>query len=280
MRKFVSAIIVVVLLVGIIEATLLCFTLYIENSVSFKLTSEKKVLVIGDSTMEKAVDPSFFSEAENVGASGVANIFSYVKLKRFVEENPQLTTIVLSCFHKSMVDVSWVNTALTQMTSRHLFLMDREEVVDLMHNKYFYIGLLKTPYRELLPCLRVLRKGKTVDYSSLSLGGYVASNHVMGEFESETVTTVPLLNELHVHYLDKIVSFCQSHNLRLVLVDVPKFLVSEDLSGYLIDRYPNVEYIHYESDIIPLEGYSDYTHLNSTGARIFTSILRNDLGFE
>lgn len=93
-------------------------------------------------------------------------------------------------------------------------------------------------------------------------------------------------------YFDTIASFCQRHDIRIVLAGTPvsqafqgnaeagKYLKNiEDKARDAASRYSCIEYRDYTKDARFAEGdFFDVDHLNSTGAAKFSQIISQDFG--
>lgn len=93
-------------------------------------------------------------------------------------------------------------------------------------------------------------------------------------------------NEIPSYYFDKIVSLCDEHDMKLILIKVPKIdwnISHMELSEDLAEEY-GLDYIDYNVDtnyyrigIDDEKDWRDASHLNVHGAKKFTDILAEDL---
>jgi hypothetical protein len=118
--------------------------------------------------------------------------------------------------------------------------------------------------------------------SYLSMNGYIP---LFGEFIQPRITyenrNIIQIDPLKVQYIEKVISLCKRHNVRLIMVNSPllyrygevKALSNEVIKG-IADKY-GIEFWNYENDTTFLkpENFFDADHLNDIGAKKYTKAI-------
>ena len=280
MKKFLLRSLFALVVLLAFNVFLIGLTYWVCSKTSFKLDDNKTVLVLGPSYLQAAIDPKYFPEAENVSASGTGKMFSYLKLKKFTQINPNINTIVISMTSSEMHHLDWYENALNTRVPTYFPLMAKEDVFLLLNNPYFYSGIIKSPLQHL----NILHKSilhKSITYKDWRIGEFYSSKKVFNSDTAYFKIIKGFANEdefvdLELYYHDKIVTYCKENNLNLVMVKAPQYRYYPDFYDYVRKKYSDITYLCYSEE--PLKIYmADGVHLNGTGAKWFSQILRNDL---
>lgn len=279
----------------------------LESSV-FRIPTNVKVIVAGDSHTETSINPAYFPGSINISKTAENYFYTYYKLKHLIRLNPHIDTIILSCSPHNLTkfqDKSVYQDRFNQwkeyfslfdtITERELFSTKMSYVVSLLQYHYgvpFRIYQNDFLIKMLLgiPC----KKSNFAFY-----GGYLLSTK--SDLNIERITrrgwrhfndegnVYAGLSKLMIDYLDKIVDLCHEHNVKLVLLSTP-------LSPLYRDQIPpeatqdfrlvldklgkssvNVKHLDISTLALPNSYYQDGNHVNLYGARIVTSILSKTL---
>lgn len=282
MKRFIVNIVVICSLAFLFEGLLIGIVWYVKRSASYKLPKEKTILIVGDSSCEVGINPEYFPDAENVASSGTATLFTYVKIRKFVEENPQIDKIIMSCQPYTFIAVTWQSTAFSVMIPTYISLIKKAEIANIWDNKYFYIGLLKTPFQSSGLMSKIICKkiqGGSTSYRDLRIGGFIPVN---GSYITEVEKQILSFDQnkivwLHQLYFDKIIQYLNDKGIELVLLNTPKYLNITGFNQYIEREYPDIRYLDYSACQWDRSFFRDADHLNVLGARKFTILLRNDI---
>lgn len=96
MKKFVSKSTLFFLITTLLlTASLIFSNLIIDKNFNYKLDSNIKCLILGHSHTEGAFNDSLISNAKNLSRGGEHYFYTYVKARKTIEANPQISTIFL-----------------------------------------------------------------------------------------------------------------------------------------------------------------------------------------
>jgi hypothetical protein len=104
-KKFLFGILLYATLSSVILIAALGGVYSIISSSSFKIPEEKNIIVVGDSHTQCAINDSIFSRSINISQGGTAYLYSYIKLRKFLNENPHIDTVLVS-FHGGSIQRS------------------------------------------------------------------------------------------------------------------------------------------------------------------------------
>jgi hypothetical protein len=288
MKKFIYNITVLSFIVTIIVPAIGGGIYFIQSKASFKIPLDKHILVIGDSHTEDAIDDNIYSCAENVSQGGTAYLYSYCKLKKFLNENQHIDTVLLS-FHYSplMADNIWIFDELHLMNKvpKHLTLFDNEDIAILTNDMTMFVqALLNAPFRTLF---KFIAKKGNISYRDLDIGRYVKLDRNklkedIARYNKRTERSMDI-SLYQNEYLLKIVNLCKSKNVELILINSP--IYKPEIYGYIdkLNDYHNTylgDIIYMDYSSFPLDDacYGDIGHLNYKGAEIFSTYLRDNFG--
>lgn len=286
MKKLIINTVVIFSLALLLEGVLIGVVCHVERSVSYKLPKEKTILVAGDSSCECAINPEYFSSAANVASSGTATFFTYMKICKFVEENPQIDKVIISCQPNTFISKSWVSIAFTIKIPAYISLLGKNEIADVWDNKYFYIGLLKTPFQESDVILKIINKkllGLDTSYQELNIGRFRALNGSIITEDQQKKTLLFNRNDiikLHQLYFDKIIRYLNDKEIEIVLLNTPKYVDIVGFDQFMQEEYPNIRYLDYSACQWDKKFYKDVDHLNVLGAKKFAGLLKDTLAIK
>jgi hypothetical protein len=260
---------------------------------SFTIPEKKSIIVIGDSHTECAIDDSIFSCSFNISQSGTAYLYSYIKLRKFLEVNPHIDTVFVS-FHGGAIQKSldkWIveDKYILEHVPNHISLFGKEELILFLKKSSFYSAIIKIPVRHIRAILKFVFN-HSLTFKDLFIGGYlylerdklqtdinrVEENMATGTSEAETE-----YSEYQLEYLLKIVELCKERRVELFLFNVPtynpvRYGNLSFLANYYDAYFSDIKYLDYSDFVLPDYGYGDIGHLNFKGARIFSQWLEDN----
>ena len=283
-----------------ILASLLCMmivcTLLIASRISFAMPRDRHIAVIGDSYTACAIDDSIFSKSINISNHGEAYLYSYIKLKRILEENTHIDTALLS-FHNgsgSLNDEKRLisNEAIRNHVPGYFFLMGKDEYVFFRNNPAFFVSILRIPFINIRKILVFVIKKGVMSYKDFKLGqyskanGYYLPQAIEKQEENlknrENVKTDEFPSYVYqTRYLQKIIDLCKEKNVELILFNSPtyrpdRYANNKQLMEYYNTYLRGTRYMDFSDFPLPEYGYRDIGHLNYKGAEIFSRYLRDN----
>jgi hypothetical protein len=249
---------------------------------SFKLPEDRTILVVGDSHSECAINDDIFTHGVNVSQMGNAYLYSYVKIKKFLEENTRIDTILLS-FHYIILTKefnSWVDSDI--VLPQYFTLYTADEWLIYIKNPAFFKSLFKFPVSNVNNLLKFVITGQ-LTYKDLYIGGYqrLDRDKLKEDIDRQNNDSLEINEEYswyQLHYLLKIVDLCSKKNVELILFNSPiydsaKYGANDNLLKYYNIYLRGIKYMDYSDFPLPEFGYGDISHLNYKGAEIFSHYL-------
>lgn len=292
MRKFLKDILLffVILAAGIILLSITSF--FMLRSVSFQLPADKTILVIGDSHTQCAVDDNILKQAANVSSSATSYLYTYVKLKRFVGQNAQIKTVILSYHYKSLdteLEQRWLYKpgVMIQQVPMYYCMMSNKDTRIFKYSPSYYISLLRMPKVCFDMLYRAKGNVKRLQYTHLAMGGFNAQQKTklaedIERRKDEPMPAKTFYSQIEHQYLEKIIAYCKAKNLELILLSTPVYHGDQYADVQFFEQvrqqhFLNVPYLNYSDMELADSVFADVNHLNADGARIFSTQLAYDL---
>lgn len=269
MKKFIRHIIIF----SITIATILSLCIMVYALIYQTPKNIKPVVFLGDSTTRATIDTDILSEYENFSQGGEAYLFSYYKLKKLTETE-KIDTLLIN-FSPSNIINNEYHLSAAEGRSRYLPFIDKEGQKDLLYNKP---SLLLKNWIEL--------GGETINYiksPSITFGGYVPNNKPYVE-NYYTPKKEAIISDYQKKYLDKIVDFCKTKNIKLIFIDLPKYRYDNAFNGYYRKKFYDLYYNHYsdidfisfrEMDLGDKSHFADIIHISEKGSKKFSKYLKD-----
>ena len=238
---------------------------------------------MGASHILNGIDDTVDPEIINLGASSERYLYTYLKLKYLLPDNPQVDTIVLECAPTDL----WEHA----------------------DNKYFQDFEAKGHLQYFVPLFgkeewSVFKKGENFIFILNYLFNDFHKNgssflKAHGQFEPvydmqltkeivDTLTFNPMPidmaagNKVNLRYLKKIIDLCKEYDVKLFFIYMPAVKPEltynqEEYYKCYNDNFSDIELLDYSKYNLPLDCYKNAHHLNAKGATIFTKKLTDDL---
>jgi hypothetical protein len=288
MKKFLFKILIFFILNLVILILLLSTVYFIVSSSSFKVSKEKNMLIVGDSHTECAIDDSIFSHSINISQSGTAYLYSYIKLRKFLNENQHIDTVLIS-FHGGSIQKSideWVlsDTRILTHIPNYVSLLQIKELLLFINKPSFYSAVIKMPVKHIRGILKFVIK-RTLTYKDLYIGGYLKLDRDKLqraiELEENREMTINEYSEYQLEYLFKIIELCNNKGVELILFNSPTYNPEKYgnlplLANYYNTYFSDITYLDFSAFVLPDYGYGDIGHLNFKGAEIFSQYLEKN----
>jgi len=272
----------------------MCRGIIINKFISFKIPDHINMIIDGDSYTARAIDDEIFLHAINISDPGTPYLYSYIKLKKFIKNNPQINKVLLS-FHAGSVasgrnswylDQKW----LLQSVPNYLFLFSMEETAFFMkiNFKNFGLAIATLPKTTIYNVIKSTIIDKTrISFKDLGIGGYSKletaniDEHTKIMETNDNTNNVYKTSEYEQVYLSKIIELCRENNIELIFISTPtyhseKYTNKTQFMSFYFKFYSEIKYLDYSDFSLPVHGYYDIGHLNSTGAEIFSRYLQDN----
>ncbi len=237
--------VLIVVLSGILTIT---FMLSYKNAGSLILDKDIHTLICGDSHTKTALNDSIIPNSLNIAHSSEHYLYTYNVLRVLLENNPQISTVILGLSYHNMsafYDDNIFDEDRTQyMYPRYFTILDKESMKMILTNNFQgVLGDFKNIYHGLY---RHIDAKELEDYSFI---GWFYRSERMNKNDStvgraiqdhyyQADGSLQSFSALQLVYLKEIIELCHSKNLDLILINCP--LSEEYLAGVpqqFIDNY-------------------------------------------
>jgi len=265
------------------------------NPENFQFSDSISVLMIGDSEIALSLNPEFIPNSVNQSIVSEHYLYTYTRLKWFLNNNPQLKFIFLG-FNYSNIAKKY-DTKLTDPTQRAFFfsrvfiLLDENELnllysPDLLFFRNYLAWKWGFPTKENMSLLLKTHFGKLTQESMPFWGSYLdggvtysvgrARERIFEMFGNESECGIA---PLQMKYLNQIIDLCRTHQVKLILFAsplsdnfynlIPDFYISEfqRIQNELPD---DIRFLDYSRYPLPDSCFNDANHVNHYGAEIIS----------
>ncbi len=256
----------------------LAWNIIVGTTVSSRLEriAQNKVLIMGDSQMQRLDPAGFSSTAYNLASSAEHYYFTLQKLR------------TITSFNNHNVETVVLGLSAHTFSPTYTRLFDPGEAEGRQSIRYYRHFTHDDAFLKMrhLTDIRVLRSAAL---AKPEWGGYrtsaaaspdTATLEQIFEMHYGGTDTVPCASQRY--WLGRIVELCRSSNIRLVLVSTPYhpwyyerterkyFGLLEDVVAEYTGR---IEYVNFLRPPVSPSLMSDANHLNATGAAIYTRLI-------
>lgn len=305
MKKFARQVLTFILLFIIIIFSSLLFNYTLLNKSNyFKFPKNINTIVLGNSHPESAYNDSLIPNFKNLGVSGEAYFYTYLKTKKIISENNQISTVFIE-FGPGDIDTirnswTWGDDYISVRLAKHSPLLEYPDLRFLWQKNSSAIlrffpktFMLRTGQNIFV----ILIKNQTI-LSNNMFGGYLSLKRKITDSLLKTPEWSPeILNENNNHtfsktnikYLSKIINYCNQKGVHVVLIRTPVHKAYKTRNAFSEKKFKNILNTYYPQTAFldfldfPLtnEQFADYGHLNYKGANpysiFFARLLKKDL---
>ncbi|MGB0177181.1 MAG: hypothetical protein ACPF9D_08440, partial [Owenweeksia sp.] len=264
----------------------------LNQSEFWELPNNEKYIVLGHSHPECAYNDSLIPDFANLGSSGEAYLYSYVKLQKIIENNPQLKTVFIEYGTNNIDEVmslwTWDDIHVSNNLPKYFAIIDKEEMGVLWENNSRSVLTIppKTYIEEIgYNYYNSIFKENNFMSSRKRYGGYL--HLVRDKTDSLIVARKPpkkhsekpkdrKVSDINIYYLGKMLELCEQNEVQACLVRSPvhEFYSNpskeEAYQNILRKNFPEATLLDFEK--FPLENnqYGDFGHINHKGAEVFS----------
>lgn len=275
----------------LIAVQLVFFTSIIAKFASFDIPREKTILILGDSETETALNDTLIKHSINLSQGADAMFYSYMKLKKIYENNPQIETVILGFSPDTYCSALFYDVPVMKARfTNYFYILQYKDFKDILLYSFegFARGIsvlgkyfLKTPH--------ILQ---TKNIREVIIGGFqprpidstiLAKSIIKGEYAMENIP-----DPLSVKYFDKIVRYCNEFKIKLIVINTPvhKVLIEKRAEtkksylNFLNARKDRLTLWDCENFQVPDSLFYDVNHFNYKGANLFSIYLNATYGQE
>lgn len=297
MKKFIkrlSLFMLIIIVFVIVDILIQKVTLFTDDDM--KLAKNINSLIIGHSHPAFAYNTRYINNSFNIAESGEAYVYTYFKVKRVIENNPQIKRVYIEFTNNNisyeMNDWIWDDANLQHNFVKYGVLLDLE-TLNLLYKKNSS-GLINAVSKGLFNNILVIIETKGNKIQNGLMGGYLTTDQILVKKKkidknvssnqiNKKLNSFDSISTHNVYYLKKIVNYCERKKINVFLVRSPmhkKYNVAkkERLFKIILNNdFRNVRWIDNVNFQLPDSCFKDFEHLNSNGAKIYSQYFNNQI---
>lgn len=258
---------------------------------NFKLNDKNSdsILIVGHSHPECAYNDSLIMNTVNFAESGESYFYTYVKVKKLIEQNPEIQTVLIE-FTNNQIDYGmnewiWNDENVNYRFPKYGAFMDAESYLLLLnHNPETLINSSKVLMKNSLK--NIFTGFKFQD----GIGGFLYLDKNLADSVS---TKSPVkakkakksgneVSKYNIKYLRETIDYLRYEKKDVFLVRSPQhksykgYRNEKQFQEILQAQFSDLEFLDFSNFPLPDSEFADYEHLNYKGAKKY-SIWFNDL---
>lgn len=265
----------------------IAFKLIVNYNTDYKLENDTTILILGDSHIEAALNDSIIDNSVNFSSGGSPVFFNYVKLKKIVESNEQISTIILGYSPINLTGKGFYEVPkMKSMLINYYYLIDYSDYLDIA--KYNFKGLV-SGITGVFRSVGDINFRTKINVKNVGIGGFRKLPTNTTELLEKDIKDKKLRTGksdfVSTKYFFKIIEFCQANGIRLVILNTP---IHESLIRKSTQRRMeynsfmnnlNADFTFWDYEDLHFEDtyFFDENHLNYKGAEIFSKIINDRL---
>ncbi len=271
------------LIIGILTLVTVVNKLILKEVDPFVLDSNVNVLILGDSHTKFAFNDKILSNTKNFSNSADSYFYSFQKLKQIVKYNSQIDTVLMSFSKHNLdkdIETRWLfnSSHLRHRLKLYFPLLNMDDMMFLFENKP--MDLLSGFFNQIYFPIYV-QDGEE------RFGGYEKNYENVLKSQIEKFKKGESFNDSvfveadsEIKYLNKIISFCNSKKIHLILISTPLHKVlhdqEKDICGVYKKYFSDIPYLNYSSFEMGDSCFTDLVHLNTCGAASFSKKIKSE----
>ncbi len=250
---------------------------------NFKISESKNIIMLGHSQAACAYDDSIIDNFENCASTMEGYFYTFYKLKKILEANPQITTVFVECtnnqFMKFAENRIW-GEYMPSLLPKYFPIIDVKGV----------LFLAKKSPMNVLKAYSVSQKIKVNYFIYNKDENYLKKHNIVGyikrigHLKKEKVDSIIAQNRKisnksksgsylieNVNYLKEIVKLCNDKKVTIYFIRSPmpsysKFSNDSLFHDILDKQFSKVPFVDLKDYPLELTDFNDNMHLNYTGA--------------
>jgi hypothetical protein len=255
-----------------------------DENAKFALDKNIQLVVFGHSHSECAFDDTKIKNFKNLSNAGQSYFYLLPKLRKVIDHNPQIKTVMIEFsngqIEERMDDWIWGYDKLANFYPIYApFLKKKEHQLLIEKNPSSVFSVI--------PIVAKKNLGRTLafnwDYSDdigkfkpleRSIIDSLLENRSKG-FKEPSFSN-PEISEIHLAYLDAMVTYCRAKNVNVILVRSPQhrfynYRANEDLFQKIRkERYGTLQFLDFNDFPLKDDQFADFAHVNKAGAALFS----------
>lgn len=250
---------------------------------TFRIKEKVNTLILGDSHTKYALNDSILSNTFNLSQDADSYFYSYLKLKQVDKKNVHLDTVLLSFsqhnIHKC-IENRWL------LNKQHLKGRLEQYMPLLSINDYRFL-LKNKPSMAIASLFSQIKYPAYLFMKKINYGGYEELKHDILKEEIDKQKENGYRQEyksfndspIETIYLQKIVQYCKTNDLTLILINPPLYKTLHNkqngLYKYYEMNFSNTIFLDFSKIEMEDSYFGDLVHLTPSGAKYFSDLIKN-----
>lgn len=285
MKKYITRLLCFISVFFTVLIFLLTTRIVSSTMLDWKLRKEKRIAFMGASHISRDIDVSKSKEAVNLGKPSERYMFTYMKLQKLVENNPQVKQIVLQCSPTDMWqhtdDKYFVDNEMSEFVPL-FYPMYTSEDLEFYKGRYFDMAKFIIQH-SLDP------RSFSQDLYFKRIGWGNQEGQMLHSIMDKSKVKPDMIqgsygNKVNLYYLRKIVDYCKKRKIQLSLIYCPmykpEYYYDQNYFYSQLKKFGDVKFYDYSHWTVPDSCRYDAHHLNEDGAKLFTRELMQTFNFD
>ena len=291
-----------IILLGIVSLGHLHLLQQLYEPQHFHVAPDVTILIIGDSHTECSLNPDYMPGVKNISLSAEHYLLTYYKLKRLLDANPHIHTVVVGYSYHNLNQFyddflkeeehsrQWINPYFPLLDAEGQDMVQGTPGYLVSKLKYHYGLPLKLDFALLCKLL-----SGTLLVEDFSFWGHFREdplNLLQAKYLKRTLDIhfyreggIQGLSPLQIYYLFRIAEECEFRRVNLVLLMTPLHKTYRSnippgfpefyrgLADTLTRRYPHTHFKDFSELAVPDNFFRDTDHMNKYGALYFSPLV-------
>ena len=262
----------------------------------YKINPSVTTLFLGHSQPECDLNDSLIATTKNLAQGGEAYIYTYQKVKKILETNSQIKTVVVSFSNNQTEDLmtkwSFGDENMENFYPKYNFMMDRNDISLFVKNNFS--SFLSAQTKAIATNIKAIASRNKNKLDDRNWGGYLylIRNKTDSLVKSHYADTLKkqknnLISTVNIDYLSKIIAFCKQKNVKVVFIRLPMhkslFAIENETEFLKIktSKFKDIPFLDFHNFEATNKEFADLEHLNHTGAKrfslFFNSLIQNGI---
>lgn len=284
MKKFLVNIFYIAVVISLLIGLIIQGKISIYKKFNYSIDAHTHILFTGASLLEVAMNDSLISGSLNICRSSEPHLYTYIKLKYLLRDNPQIDTIFVGIGPANLnehTDYRYFNPNQAPSFISSFYPLFTKEEWSLFFSKEpnFFIKCMMDSFDE-----KIYYSG---DSFLKNFGKFLKSEKEFNRNQIREYTDFDFLygNSINVMYLKKIRNLCDTYGVKLYCVYPPvfkevDFFNEKNFYKTYKEHFSDIELLDYSEYKIADSLRQDQDHLNYKGSLQFTKEIKNRFGFE
>lgn len=264
---------------------------YVINKFSkFRVKKDNTIALFGHSHSECAYNDSLISHLTNLSHSAESYFYTYQKVKKYLSQNPQITTVLIE-FSNNQIDTkmddwTWGYTYMSNMFPQYASFMGVSDFKLLAkHNSKYFMNCIGIAARANL--IKALAfnydyTGKTGGYFKIEGSKPLPSRNPASE-NHRTSPNKNAISTTNLQYLRKIIDYCTNMHKAVFLIRSPQhplyeYRHNEAEFSLIRQRYfSDVKFLDFNNFPLKNNDFADFGHLNFKGAVKYSTYINQQI---